>query len=460
MRYLWFIFLVIPILSFGQDKKVTALPADTILGATDLFYVIDHATTSKKMSGTTVIAAMDSLDDIVREEVGDTSTVLRALIAGGTGALTKSGHYVSLTDQDDTLSVGTVSATDKFNLGGNAYVYGDIHSIVTGLTGGNVYGETFIMNGGGMLSTGDDLYLWDNNTPATSLSSLKAGSSAYFGLTGTTRYTTTASENWHFGGTSASSYKMKITGSAYVTDDVNIEDYLNFPESGYNTRLESDAVSGTGLILTNSAFPTYDLRLNAYDGAGISSNIYSSFITMHTPYIRFGNSTGIWYLDKDSMWTETGGHDRFALLSEAGEGGGLTDTVYNYADTLRLDYLDDDTDDPMFVVVKNGALDSGWLDPVARGLTDKILNIHKHLADTKNKEIRWVHIENGDTVSTYGLPKGMDAFEALQYTTEMSLRILAEQDKRIAFLERKDCRMSRQDYRYKVKLLKAEKRLK
>jgi hypothetical protein len=102
------------------------------------------------------------------------------------------------------------------------------------------------------------------------------------------------------------------------------------------------------------------------------------------------------------------------------------------------------------------------LNPVFKGLQDPLWDIHKHLADRKNKEISFYHIDDktGEVVKTYGLPQGMDIFEALQYDDEMILRLIAEQDKRIALLERKEFRMTRQDYKYKAKLLKLENRLK
>jgi len=132
-------------------------------------------------------------------------------------------------------------------------------------------------------------------------------------------------------------------------------------------------------------------------------------------------------------------------------------------DTLFYDYIKPATSGTRFIVLTgpNGGADTGVLNPVSRGLTDPLWDVHKHLADTKDKEVAWYYIDSktGEVVKTYKLPNNMHAFEALQYTAEMSLRLIAEQDKRIALLERKQIRMTRQDYKYKAKLLKLESKL-
>lgn len=132
-------------------------------------------------------------------------------------------------------------------------------------------------------------------------------------------------------------------------------------------------------------------------------------------------------------------------------------------DSTYLDYMKPAASGTRFIVVtESAALDSGVLNPVSVGLTDPLWDIHKHLADRQNKEISWYHIDDktGKLIKSYKLANNMNAFEQLQYTAEMSLRLIAEQDKRIALLERKEYRMNRQDYKYKAKLLKLENRLK
>ena len=107
-------------------------------------------------------------------------------------------------------------------------------------------------------------------------------------------------------------------------------------------------------------------------------------------------------------------------------------------DSAFFGYLDGGTTGTRFLVVTStGAADSGVLNTVFRGLTDPLWNIHKQLSDTVNGEIPFYHIDNvtKELIKTYGLPNGMDAFEALQYTAEMSLRLIAEQDLRIEKLE-------------------------
>lgn len=112
----------------------------------------------------------------------------------------------------------------------------------------------------------------------------------------------------------------------------------------------------------------------------------------------------------------------------------------HFNDTIFFDYLAGAATGSRFLVfTSTGAADSGVLHPVWRGLEDQLWDLNKHLADRKNKEIRWVHIDDitKDTALTYGLPNGMDAFEALQYTSEMSLRLIQDRDKRMAELERR-----------------------
>lgn len=107
-------------------------------------------------------------------------------------------------------------------------------------------------------------------------------------------------------------------------------------------------------------------------------------------------------------------------------------------DSIYALYLTRETNDKMFAVVTpSGAFDTAWLDPMAIGLIDALLDPEAWLADTLNGEGKWVYMENGKRFEVYGLPKGINSIEALQYMTEMLLRMSAEHYQRFRELEHK-----------------------
>lgn len=254
--------------------------------------------------------------------------------------------------------------------------------------------------------------------------------------------------------------------------------YVLVPASGdlYSKGLliRNESSVGYGISINNTTSGTGIDVLNTTSGHAITGD-------------QWPGATGSWM----SISRPTGATgEAISINSATGATGNVISITKNgvaqvsIGDSIFANYLDGSPNGSRFgVFTITGALDSGVLNAVRRGLEDKIWDVHKVLKDRKNGEIRWVYIDDitGDTASTYGLPNGMNAFEALQYAQEMSLRLLAEQDititkqdslisdfgknldemyKRISLLERKEYRMNRQDYKYKAKLLKLENRLK
>ncbi len=243
--------------------------------------------------------------------------------------------------------------------------------------------------------------------------------------------------------TSAFTTTINSTISGHTTYIANVLDSVaRHTDSiqSHNDRIKQlEGASGSGFEVTIEPDPTGDTTITYFNGS-------------------FGWRAGFGDGEVDTTGLPVA--NRITYFTTANKIGSATN-IGLAGDSLALFYLDGAASGSRFAVITpTGAIDSGVLHAVYRGLTDKIWDIHGHLKDRKNKEIAWYHInDKEEVVKTYGLPGGMDAFEALQYTAEMSLRLIADQDKRIALLERKEYRMSRQDYKYKAKLLKLENRL-
>ena len=470
MRYLIIILLsFISALSYSQ-VKISSLPAAPSFDPEDLFIVSDGGTTSRKMTGLLMQNWIQGADDLVRSALADTAVVLRSLM-GGEGLFQKSLNRVRPTNINDSLGIGVSPTLGRFQVEGNSWFNGTIST--TALT---------LISGGLVYMNGDDMMFYSNNTGLVSLTSLMGGGSE-FTKTGTTNYTTTPTDNWHFGGTTATTYKMKVTGSGYFTDDVNIENYLRLTY-GSATTLDTyiEALGSPGAIRIGSNQEVYASRMrlslyagmssadNGMAGLGTSDNDqYIWFVPNGTEpaYLKFQNgASDAGYLYDGTYWrdaTDTLSTMAYTRANGGSGGGGIVDTTglpaanqvtyftsatkiggnNNFTfdgDSVGLGYLDPVHSGTRFIVLtSNAKLDSGVLNPVFRGLQDPLWDIHKHLADKKNNEISWYHIDNvtGELIKTYGLTNDMDAFEELQYTAEMSLRLIADQERRIAELERK-----------------------
>lgn len=274
MRYFFLIFLLIPLALSGQDKKVTALPADTVVQGTDLLYIIDQGTTSKKMTMTRMLNVMNDTADVVRGEMADTAAALRGEITGAAG-WTKVGNDVHFTDADDSLTIGTsTNASAKLLVNGNIKASDNISTMDSIKLVGpyNTYS-------GKLYSSGDNLMLYDDNTGAVSLSTLMSGS--LFSLNGTTRYPTLTTDNWNFGGSTTTTYKVKVTGDFGVTGIIYLGTNLSFMD--YST-------TGTIFNLPNSKAIWMTARALSI---GYAANLTSSGLSVNpVSYLPSAPSNG------------------------------------------------------------------------------------------------------------------------------------------------------------------------
>ena len=202
---------------------------------------------------------------------------------------------------------------------------------------------------------------------------------------------------------------------------------LNATTASYTTGLGS-TISGhtTSISNLNDSIARHNCRLKALEnGGGGGTGDVSVSGTTTANYSAVWNGTDSTLVSRNTMIQYV---DSVRVNQE----------IHAY-DSIRMNYAKPLLPGTRFVVVTTGAAqDTGVLNTVSRGLTDPLWDVHKQLADTVNKEIPWYHVDDktGKIVKTHGLPNGMDAFEALQYTSEMSLRLIADQDLRTAKLER------------------------
>ena len=273
-------------------KPLMGMPIDNTFHMTDWFYVMNQGTISNRISGATFMEAVsDSL--ITRwERTVDSLAALRADIQGG-GSWYKTGHRMYQTDASDSVSIGSYGGAYKFNVWGTAGISSHLYALDLwlGPTSGRIY-----MSGGNM-------YLYDGTAGLVSLYTLKYG--APFTLTGTTNASTTVANNYNFGGTTATEYKVKVTGTQNVTGANYFDDYIYFKGAGglygaphprignsADTLVLADA-SGTyflrDLVTGGSSSPTLSLTGVAKDPTGDTT------LTKHNGIISY----------QKSLWTKS-----------------------------------------------------------------------------------------------------------------------------------------------------------
>jgi hypothetical protein len=323
---------------------------------------------------------------------------------------------------------------------------------------GNLYGMNRIYVGADRSSyfstIGSELYFYSPSTGSKSLGQISSGGG--IDLTQVPNYAVISESADTAYGASNFTHKTGTVKILPAISDTGL--YVLVPSGGdaYNKGLliRNESPSGYGIDINNTTTGVGLNILNVTSGHAISGD-------------QWPGATGSWaYISRP---TGASG-EAIEINSATGATGNVITikkngvTQVSIADSLFLNYIKPVTSGTRFVVLTgpNGGADSGVLNPVSVGLTDPLWDIHKHLADRQGKEISWYHIDDktGKLIKSYKLANNMNAFEQLQYTAEMSLRLIAEQDKRIALLERKEYRMNRQDYKYKAKLLKLENRLK
>ena len=236
MKSIILILIAFSLFQFCSGQKVSNLPVDATVDATDLIITVDKGTTTKKMTMSTLMGAVSISSDSVRNEMIDSLQDVRAAIGGGT-ALSKSGHNVYVTDAADTITVGsTTKGSHKFNIIGNTRIYGDLYEAgILRLTGPYNTGT------GTIYSNGNDLYFDDaTNTPKT-LTQLITGNTI-FTTYSTTYYPSLTTYNWNFGGSTSTSYKVNVEGNLNTTGEAhfgatNYDTYINgtlrIPNSGW-----------------------------------------------------------------------------------------------------------------------------------------------------------------------------------------------------------------------------------
>lgn len=409
MKYIfWLLMLTELALNAQTDYSVDELPALTspANSATQYLYILD-GTTDKHITTTTLFGVLNDTADAVRGELADTAAKLRSEISGG-GAWSASGNIISLTSSDDSVGIGTSSPTAKLAVDGEIQAL----SVVAATVGPS--SAAYLDQSYGQLYFHDAIY-----PSGLSLSTIAGGS--IFGLTGTTRYTTTTTDNWHFGGTSATTNKLNVTGNIYATTGVAVPTGIGL-------------YSGTSYIYeTAGTSNRLNFNVGGVDRMRVTENGAAHGILWSTYFYSTNTSPPSGTLSEGMFYYNSTVN---SLLVYNGTTWDTLGTKDNYfADSVYLQYLDG-ASGPMFAVITpTGAIDSGWLDRVYRGLTDKLWDVKQVLSDKKDGEIAWYHVENDKLVKQYGLSRNMDAFEELQYAQEQTLRLISKQQDQIEGLK-------------------------
>lgn len=264
----------------AQDKKITQLPADTVVQATDLFYVIDQGNTSKKMTAATLLGATGDSLNILRNQIDTAKTNLRTEIGGG-GIWERSGNYVRPISNGDSLSIGmTANPSYRLDVFGRARA---TTALITPLIllGQNEGANAYIYEQDG------ELWFWSFITGGQSLAGL-----ANFEPVGTTYTTLSPTSNWNFGGSTASTQKMTITGDIKVTQKSYLADDILFAGASgtFGTGKPSVRTSGDTLQLED-----YSGLYNLEDliGGNVAGDLDSVNFSGTNAYITKNTTSGI-----------------------------------------------------------------------------------------------------------------------------------------------------------------------
>ena len=356
MKYFFLLLLLIPFALIGQDKKVSALPADTVVQPTDLLYIIDQGTTSKKMTISRILNVLNDTADQVRSELADTATQLRSEISG-ISAFSKSGNYIYPTSNNDSVSVGTTMPLKKF------WVAGDIGT-TTNLWADTVY---VIGNGSGsgwFTGTGDNLKLGDNNnSTGVALSTLMTGGGAFgLGNLGGTYfyYTLNPTYNWNFGAIAPTNSKFKVTGTFNVTDDATFDDYIRLGAYSYLYPQNIGALS-TIRLGTDASTGFWDFDINSNDAMSILNGDdvginFSRTDLSFSARTSVGGAVGYFYFDGDSVRINPANGVDYVLGTSSFSGIDITLNECSDCDTVVVVHGDD------FAYKVGGATGTGIID--------------------------------------------------------------------------------------------------
>ncbi|MBU2177551.1 MAG: hypothetical protein KJ556_20865, partial [Gammaproteobacteria bacterium] len=115
---------------YGQVKvRIPELPAGSSIASGDLFILYQSGVT-KKLEFQYLGSVLNDTADVLRteltsdwrSEIGDSTAVLRLLIDAGSTTdtgFTRSGNYTILKHINDSVGIGTVTPTQKFEVNGN-----------------------------------------------------------------------------------------------------------------------------------------------------------------------------------------------------------------------------------------------------------------------------------------------------------------------------------------------------
>ncbi len=194
--------------------------------------------------------------------------------------------------------------------------------------------------------------------------------------------------------------------------------YLDVTQTG----IRIDSMSEAGVAITNSdnGYMANDIHGNGYYAENAGVSFYSSsastygFVADNSGTYNF-YTPGVFGVDDDSTY--------ILYLAHA------------------------DTNKYFALITPTGGIDTGYLDPMSRGLIDPLIDVIKLLNDTVNGEIEWRYIDNGILIKIHRMPPGLDAVEALQYMVEMILRMQAADQIRFQEIERRLKYLEQQQYR-------------
>jgi hypothetical protein len=284
-----------------QDRaitKISELPVASSLDTNDLFIVSDAGTVSRSLKGRKIADAISDSAYRIRFEIDTAKINIRAEGLGGSGAWTKIGNHVQLTTNTDTIHMGTSDEYGKLNVYGSiGTVAGNIKADHAAGVGGDFIGRSLILSelggSGVILSTGDDLYFYDNTSGTVKLSDLSQAG-GYFALTNSTITPTLPAYNLNIGSLNETTYKVKVTGTFNATQPIYSDDKIYFQGSnGYTGAppyIESDA--DTLYFSDNSGkFSLQELTTSYGDTIAFSNGVYITTVGAGTFKLGYGSAS-------------------------------------------------------------------------------------------------------------------------------------------------------------------------
>lgn len=393
--------LLVSLIVQAQDKSVDELPAETSPAgaATEYLYLLDGST-DKHITLATMFGVMNDTADALRGELADTAAQLRSEISGG-GAWSASGNYIYQTTLTDSVGVGTNSPDHNLDVQG--------HAFADTLRGNQVEVSDYSY----IKDIAGSMYFYDGDVPAgVNLNTLRTGGGLFTdAYPGGTWATTDASDNWHFGGTTLSTYKVRVTGNLYASTGLLVPTSIGMY---LGTSYLYEYAGTTNFIMFNIASQNRATLTSTGTTSGIFNCDYFKSYQSAPPTTA---SEGQFYYNTtaNAMLVYDG-----ANWDTLGTGSFTSDSV-TASDSLYLVYLDGATNGTRFLVpTSTGAIDTGTLVNAAYGLVKDLKPLGIMLRDQKNGEILW-NFPNGQ--SRYGIGgSGLEGITAIASKIEETLR--------------------------------------